>query len=65
MEKRTVMNGYLLKCCECGDVHKIDFKVVKVTKENDDGTWEFKEMDFKKYRIQIIANRKPAKNMRG
>ena len=58
-----VMNGYLQKCCECGDVHKLGFKVVKVTKVNDDGTWEFKEMNSKKYRIEVTAYRKQVGNM--
>ncbi len=27
-----VPNGYLMKCCDCGLVHRIDFRVVKVKK---------------------------------
>ena len=26
---RPVMKGYKMKCCDCGLVHKIDFKVIK------------------------------------
>jgi len=26
---RPVMKGYKMKCCDCGLVHKIDFRVIK------------------------------------
>lgn len=26
---KPVMKGYLMKCCDCGLVHKLDFKVLK------------------------------------
>lgn len=26
---QPVSNGYLMKCCDCGLVHRVDFRVVK------------------------------------
>lgn len=30
------MRGYLMKCCDCGLVHEIDFKVVRFVGEPDE-----------------------------
>lgn len=36
-----LMKGYKMACCDCGLVHDLDFQIVKVLKQNSDGTWEY------------------------
>lgn len=31
------MRGYLMKCCDCGLVHKIDFRVLRMTSRKPGG----------------------------
>lgn len=52
-----LMNGYRMGCCDCGLVHDMEFKVLRVTKENEDGTWEADELDSKEYRVLLKAKR--------
>ena len=33
--QRPVMRGYRLGCCDCGLVHDIDFRVVRIVKRHD------------------------------
>ena len=33
-----VHNGYLMKCCDCGLVHRMDFRVLKRTKKKGHAT---------------------------
>ena len=33
-----VRTGYLMKCCDCGLVHRIDFRVIKPTKRKGHAT---------------------------
>jgi len=32
------MNKYEMKCCDCGLIHEVDFRVIELLKEHDDGT---------------------------
>lgn len=48
-----VMQGYKMACCDCGLVHDTEFKVLRVTKNNDDGTWDAEELDPNEYRVGI------------
>lgn len=50
------MLGYKMACCDCGLVHDMDFKVVKVTQINDDGSWESENVDGD-YRVIFKARR--------
>ena len=50
------MNIYKMACCDCGLVHDITFWVVKVTKENENGTWECEDADDS-YRVIFRARR--------
>ena len=52
-----VMSGYKMACCDCGLVHDTEFIAVKVTKHNDDGTWEYEELDESEYRVLFRARR--------
>lgn len=56
-EVAPVMEGYKLACCDCGLVHDMDFKVVKVTQNNPDGSWESEEVDAEEYRVIFKAKR--------
>uniref|UniRef100_A0A6M3LFE8 Uncharacterized protein n=1 Tax=viral metagenome TaxID=1070528 RepID=A0A6M3LFE8_9ZZZZ len=52
-----LMIGYKMACCDCGLVHNMEFKAVKITAKNDDDTWEYKELDIDKFRIIMRAKR--------
>jgi hypothetical protein len=52
-----VMKGYMMSCCDCGLVHKINFTAVKVIRKNKDGTWEYRELDSEKFRVVFEADR--------
>jgi len=38
--------GYRLQCCDCGLVHKIDFRII----DNEDGTKKIQFRAFRDYR---------------
>lgn len=43
--EQPVMNGYLVKCCDCGSIHEVDFRIARgKTKDKD--------------RVQLRARRK-------
>jgi hypothetical protein len=46
------MRGYLMKCCDCGLVHKFNFRVVKVKKTHRNGTWTG-HIQGASYRVQL------------
>jgi hypothetical protein len=49
---------YRMACCDCGLVHDMQFKVVKVIKGNPEKEdWEYIELDPKKYRVIFRAKR--------
>lgn len=52
-----VMSGYRLACCDCGLVHDMEFAAVRVIKQNDDGTWDYDELDPDEYRVMFRAKR--------
>lgn len=52
-----VMRGYKMSCCDCGLVHVIDFTAVQVTRRNRDGSWHYRELDPKKFRVVFSADR--------
>lgn len=52
-----IMDGYGMKCCDCGLVHSFRFRAVKVVKTFDDGTWAYEELDPVAYRVQLSAQR--------
>jgi hypothetical protein len=62
-EVTPVMDGYLMKCCGCGLVHRMTFRVVKVTDTSGDGTFKGYELDPSEYRVSIKAERvEPSRN---
>lgn len=53
-----LMNGYRMACCDCGLVHDMEYRVVKVKRTRPDGTWEHGEpLDPAKYRVMFRAKR--------
>ena len=52
------MDGYKMACCDCGLVHDMEFKVVRVRREFRDGQWEEgKELDSNKFRVMFRVKR--------
>lgn len=51
-----VMTDYKLCCCDCGLVHNMDFKVLKVTETFEDGTWNAETPDGD-YRVEFRVSR--------
>ena len=49
------MQRYMLGCCGCGLVHEIQYQVIRTTKMNDDGTFEYEATDPMKYRVLFRA----------
>lgn len=39
-----VMQGYQMKCCDCGLVHELDFRVVRITKTKRNGRHEVEDV---------------------
>ena len=50
------MRGYLLRCCDCGLVHELQFNVVKQTSPPDArGVWQARLV--KSHRVEFRARR--------
>jgi hypothetical protein len=56
-EVTPIMDGYLMECCDCGLVHRMTFRAVKVLDHLPDGTWGYEELDPKEYRVVFTAER--------
>lgn len=52
-----VMRGYRMACCDCGLVHEMQFKAVRVTKIRRDGSWEYRALSVKSFRVMLRAKR--------
>ena len=52
-----IMKGYRMQCCDCGLIHKVEFKVIKIIKRFKNGTWAMKELKSKDYRIGLRMKR--------
>lgn len=56
--QNPIMKGYLMGCCDCGLVHEMEFKIVKLKgKPKKNGWWKNEEMNPEKYRIAMRAKR--------
>ncbi len=51
------IQGYRMACCDCGLVHDMEFRTVKIIEENEDGTWQADDLDFKTYRVLMRLRR--------
>ena len=56
-EVTPIMDGYKMACCDCGLVHDMEFRAVRVKKDNGDGTFLGDWLDPKKYRVAFRARR--------
>jgi hypothetical protein len=51
-----VMDGYKMGCCDCGLVHQVSFRVVKLD-ENGEYTDRTEILDPTKYRVEFQVRR--------
>lgn len=56
--QNPTMTGYLMKCCDCGLVHEVEFRVGKVTRVHADGKgWKGEPVPADEYRVQMRMKR--------
>jgi hypothetical protein len=48
---------YKMQCCDCGLVHNMEFKVVRVTKKTKNGYFTIDDVDDPFLRVAIRAKR--------
>jgi hypothetical protein len=53
---KPVMSGYKMKCCDCGLVHEIDFRVLEMLEEHPDGSRTVSTVESG-YEVEIRARR--------
>jgi hypothetical protein len=53
---KPVMRGYRLACCDCGLVHDMDFKVVRIIRTSKSGIHTVADAE-KKYEVLFRARR--------
>lgn len=59
-----VMRGYLMRCCDCGLIHEIQFKIIQQTsREAKDGTWTAKKPRANGLRVAFKARRHAGENL--
>ena len=49
---QPVRKGYRMQCCDCGLIHRLDFRVLKVGKNR-----KFAHVQGSRYRVQLRAYR--------
>lgn len=54
---QPTMNGYKMACCDCGLVHDIDFRVVRVVEELPRGYVKVKDVKANSLIVQFKARR--------
>lgn len=57
--KRVIpeMKGYRMACCDCGLVHDLVFTAIKVVEDLGNGSFAYRDLDPKKYRVVFKARR--------
>lgn len=58
------MNGYRMACCDCGLVHNVRFKVVRLIRYLPDGTWSGKPAPRHKVLMQVSRNERSTVQVR-
>lgn len=48
---------YRLGCCDCGLIHDVEFKVVRITLKNDDGSYEYENVESPEYKVHFRVRR--------
>lgn len=61
--QQPIPKGYTMVCCDCGLVHRIDFRVVKVIKTYKNGSMLVETVPSNKYRAQFRARRARKQNV--
>jgi hypothetical protein len=56
---RPVPRNYMMACCDCGLVHRMEFVVVKVATRWKDGRWNGAVLPSRNYRVMFRAQRAP------
>lgn len=51
------MDDYRMACCDCGLVHKMQFRVFVKTKDNPDGSYRLVPVRSKQFGVQFRAGR--------
>lgn len=52
-----VMTGYLLACCDCGLVHKMEFVAIKIKSRRKDGRFTYRSLPKNLYQFKMRAAR--------
>ncbi len=52
---KPVMKGYIMCCCDCGLVHKMNFRAVKIVRSWKDGRQEYFALPSKEYQVELKA----------
>jgi hypothetical protein len=59
-----VMRGYKMACCDCGLVHDMNFKVMRVTKRLKNGDWHSERVSGLKVMFKARRNERSTAAMR-
>ena len=51
------MRGYRMICCDCGLVHTMELRVIRVVKQFKDGSRMVKTLPARRYRVEMRAQR--------
>lgn len=51
------MNGYKMECCDCGLIHEIDFRVVKIIERHENGENTFELVEDGNLEVELRARR--------
>lgn len=51
------MEKYKMQCCDCGLVHDIEFQAIRITKQNEDGSFQFEELPKDQFCVRLKAKR--------
>lgn len=54
---QPIMEAYKMACCDCGLVHDMEFRVVRVVKDFGDGTKKIQAVENPKLTVQFRARR--------
>jgi hypothetical protein len=52
-----IMDGYRMSCCDCGLVHEMEFRAVRKGRNLPDGSWRYKSLNKRGYRVAFRARR--------
>ena len=52
-----IMDGYKLACCDCGLVHRVDFRAIRIVRQSHNGTFVFHELNKRRFRVKFRVSR--------